>query len=449
MMKHGAWVWLVVLVGCHAPAPTRPPLDPDALRLLPQTRLVPLEAGWAANSVNSVIFRQHALTTFADTQYTAFYTAAGRIRLAKRHWQDSTWTISETALLGEITNAHNAISLAVDGAGFLHMVWGLHGKPLQYVRSLSAGSFDMVSVAAMTGVHEDRMTYPEFYNLPNGDLVFMYRDGQSGDGDTYLNRYDVRTQQWSALQHPLLSGEGVRNAYTNQLAIGQDGVWHLSWNWRESSAVESNHDLLYARSRDEGQTWETSSGQPYVLPITQASAEVIVVIPQGRSYINHTSMTVAPNGTPLIASYWQPEGGAGAQYHVVFQSAEGWEVRQVSNRQTPFVLRGRGTKRIPISRPQILSDTLGRAYILFRDWERGGVPSVAIGQPPRYTAWETYDLAPVHVNAWEPNVDALLWQQTGILHLLLQNVGQGDGETLEAVEPQMISVLEWSPSSMP
>lgn len=426
-----------------------PKLDPTALRLIPETKLVPIATAWAANSVNSVIFRQHALTTFADTQYTAFYDSIGYIHLAKRAWRDSTWTISATSLSGEITNAHNAISLAVDGAGYLHMVWGLHGKPLQYVRSLRPGSFDVESVPTMTGLHEDRMTYPEFYNLANGDLLFMYRDGQSGDGDTYLNRYDVQTQRWSAVHHPLLTGEGQRNAYTNQLAIGPDGVWHLSWNWRESSAVESNHDLMYARSRDEGKTWEKSNGQPYSLPITQASAEVIVSIPQKSSYINQTSMTLAPDGMPLIASYWEPEGETGAQYHVVFQLDERWEVRQVSNRQSRFALRGRGTKRIPLSRPQILSDTLGRAYMLFRDWERGGVPSVAISQPPHYTAWETYDLASVQVNAWEPNVDALLWQRTGILHLLLQNVGQGDGETLEAIAPQMISVLEWSPLSMP
>jgi hypothetical protein len=38
-----------------------------------------------------------------------------------------------------------------------------------------------------------------------------------------------------------------------------------------------------------------------------------------------------------------------------------------------------------------------------------------------------------------------LWQRDGVLHLFKQRVGQGEGETLEDVPPQMVSVLEWTP----
>ena len=41
--------------------------------------------------------------------------------------------------------------------------------------------------------------------------------------------------------------------------------------------------------------------------------------------------------------------------------------------------------------------------------------------------------------------DTVLWQRDNILHLFVQNVGQGDSETLEDIPPQMISVLEWRP----
>jgi len=33
-----------------------------------------------------------------------------------------------------------------------------------------------------------------------------------------LNRYDIRMQTWAVVQHPLIHGEGERNAYTNQMA---------------------------------------------------------------------------------------------------------------------------------------------------------------------------------------------------------------------------------------
>lgn len=44
-----------------------------------------------------------------------------------------------------------------------------------------------------------------------------------------LSRYDVPTRTWRATQHPLIDGQGQRNAYVNQLAVDRDGGWHLSW----------------------------------------------------------------------------------------------------------------------------------------------------------------------------------------------------------------------------
>lgn len=46
---------------------------------------------------------------------------------------------------------------------------------------------------------------------------------------------------------------------------------------------ETNHDLLFARSPDEGKTWNRFDGTPYQLPITQKSADVVVHIPQGSA----------------------------------------------------------------------------------------------------------------------------------------------------------------------
>jgi hypothetical protein len=46
---------------------------------------------------------------------------------------------------------------------------------------------------------------------------------------------------------------------------------------------------------------------------------------------------------------------------------------------------------------------------------------------------------------WEPSYDTELWKISKILHIYLQKVGQGDGETLEKIPPTMISILEWKP----
>jgi hypothetical protein len=46
---------------------------------------------------------------------------------------------------------------------------------------------------------------------------------------------------------------------------------------------------------------------------------------------------------------------------------------------------------------------------------------------------------------WEPSYDTEMWKRSKILHIYAQKVGQGDGEKLESIPPQMISILEWKP----
>jgi hypothetical protein len=125
----------------------------------------------------------------------------------------------------------------------------------------------------MTGRDERSVTYPEFHTLAGGGMLFLYRDGGSGRGNLVVNRYDAATGKWMRLQDNLISGEGKRSAYW-QAAVDGQGTMHVSWTWRESPDVASNHDIAYARSRDGGVTWEDSTGRALALPITEATAEV-------------------------------------------------------------------------------------------------------------------------------------------------------------------------------
>jgi hypothetical protein len=297
----------------------------------------------------------------------------------------------------------------------------------------------------MTGTHEDRVTYPEFFNLADGGLLFMYRSGGSGRGNTMLNRYDAHTGKWTPVRHSLIDGQGQRNAYTNQLAIGRDGVWHLSWCWRETGDVATNHDLCYARSADEGRTWTRSDGSAYEPPITAATAEVARAVPQKSELINQCTSAVDSKGRPMIATYWRSPGSDIPQYQLVWHDGTTWRTSQISRRTTPFRLSGGGTKRIPISRPKLAVDDDDRVYVLFRDAERGDRVSVAVSSDPDRGRWKITDLTADPVGLWEPAYDTRPWRRDGVMHIFVQRVGQGDGETLEDVPPQMISILEWKP----
>src|SRR5215207_4720776 len=260
-------------------------------------RVVRVGEGWARNQVNAVIFRRNSVVSRGRWQYVAFYDAEARIVLARRRLGTTLWVLRRTRYTGDASDAHRSISIAVDGRGFLHVVWNQHDSPLQYCRGLRPGSLELSAQTPMLGEKEGRVTDPEFYNPPGGDLLFLYRDGASGGGNLVLNRYDVKARRWARLQANLIDGEGERNAYWQAFVDGRGRI-HLSWVWRETPDVTTNHDLCYAKSPDGGRTWRKSAGGPYRLPVTAATTEYVIRIPQGSELINQTSMAADARGRP-------------------------------------------------------------------------------------------------------------------------------------------------------
>ncbi|MFM7925519.1 MAG: BNR repeat-containing protein, partial [Planctomycetaceae bacterium] len=189
------------------------------------------------------IFRHSAVDSFGDRQVAGWYDGEGRVCLGERRLGESVWRVDVTDLRGRVTDAHNVISLAFDGAGGLHMSWDHHGDPLRYMRVAAGGGLSSGERGVMLGRDEERVTYPEFYRLPGGDLLFFYRDGASGAGNLVLNRYRLLPSgvgEWQRVQSNLIDGEGERNAYWQACADGF-GVIHLSWVWRETPDVVTNH----------------------------------------------------------------------------------------------------------------------------------------------------------------------------------------------------------------
>jgi hypothetical protein len=409
----------------------------------PNVRVIPVAEGWAKNQVNAVIFRKNSVTTFRRDQYVAFYDENSQVAVARRRLGTKNWEIRRTQFSGNTADAHNSISLAIDAKGYLHLAWNHHNSPLQYARSSRPETLEFSGILPMISENETRVTYPEFYNLPDGGLLFFYRDGASGNGKLVLNAFDTKTGKWSRRQANLIDGEEKRNAYP-QIAVDQKGVVHLSWVWRESPDVATNHDLCYAKSTDGGKTWQKSTGEKYSLPITARTAEYAWKIPPKSELINQTSMTADERGNPFIATYWRPENSQIPQFQLVYFDGAKWNHSQISNRRTAFSLSGAGTKRIPISRPQVLV-AKNKIYVIFRDSERLNRVSAAISQDLKQGVWQTIDLTETDVGMWEPTFDQNLWNEKGRLHLFVQKVGQGDGDKLEDIAPQMISILEWKP----
>lgn len=407
-----------------------------------KTRLVNIISGRAANSINTVIFRHNSVVSYNDHQYAAFYDEQGNVMLAKRNLDSLNWRIKKTQYQGNVKDAHNSISIMIDGNGYLHMSWDQHGNALRYCKSKYPEEIELSDEITMVGSKEQSVTYPEFYKLPDGNLIFLYRDGKSGNGNLVINYYDTKTKTWINRHDKLIDGEGIRNAYW-QAAIGEDGTIHISWVWRENRDVATNHDICYAKSTDNGKNWLKSDGEKYKLPITSGTAECVVGIPQGSQLINQTSMCTDKSGHPYISTYWAPEGSNIPQYHFIYYNGKKWQTKQISQRKTSFGLSGGGTKRIPISRPQILVNDENIIYLVFRDIERTNFVSIAVCDNIEKNRWSVKDLTTFPVGMWEPTYDTELWKRENKLHLFIQNVGQGDAETMENILPSMISILEW------
>lgn len=382
--------------------------------------------GYCRTSVNTAVFRGSSVVSHDDSQYVAYYDPSGYVTLAKRKLGDDVWIVSRTRYKGNVKDGHNVISMGVDGDGVVHVSFDHHGDPLRYCRGIAPGSLELGPLEPMTGLDEDDVTYPEFYSMPDGDLLFAYRSGASGRGNLVLNRYSVADKEWRRVQDVLVDGENERNAYW-QLFVDPGGKIHLSWVWRETWLVETNHDLCYAISEDGGRTWRRSDGRQYELPITLATAEIAWRIPQKSELINQTSMTADKDGHPYIATYWRDASSETPQYRLVWHDGRRWRMEQVGERSEPFSLAGGGTKMIPISRPRIVSDGT-QAYFIFRDQERGSKVSVAHTPRLGESAWSIKDVTDFAVGAWEPSIDINLWNSALRLNIFVQTSYQGDGE---------------------
>lgn len=430
-------LWLPISFdGDNMPVIVNPGLTPDA----GDSKLVEVGKGYSGTSVNTAVFRTNSITTHCDTQYIAYYDPEGYVTLGKRKLGEDNWTLNRTQYKGNIKDGHNIISIGVDGDGYIHASFDHHGNPLRYAKGIAPGSLELGEETMMTGVDESNVTYPEFYNMSNGDLLFVYRSGASGRGNMAINRYNHKEGKWVRIQDSLINGEEQRSPYW-QLYIDRNDVIHVSWVWRETWMVETNHDMCYARSEDGGKTWLKSDGTLYSLPITASNCEYACKIPQKSELINQTSMTADSESHPYIVSYWRSTDSEIPQYRLVWHDGKSWNERAISDRKTPFSLAGGGTKMIPISRPRIVAEG-DKIAVVYRDSERGGVVTMSTPRNGIAGEWETKDLTTFCVEAWEPSLDSRLWQDKNKLHLFVQKTYQGDGEVAMEKQPTSVYVFE-------
>lgn len=408
---------------------------------------------FSGSSVNVLAGVRQTLYTDSIYQYAGFYNGEGRLVLAKRRLGEDHWQKQVTPFSGNVNDAHNHISLVVDGNGFLHVAWDHHNNALRYARSVTAGSLTLEK-SVMLGQQENSVTYPQFYRLNSGDLLFGYRDGGSGHGTLVLNRYSANEKKWQRLHNSLIDGEAQRSAYWD-MSLDKQGVLHLAWIWRETPDVATNHDIAYAQSADNGQTWFTVDKKPYQLPITEKTAQVIKHIPQNSTLMNPPVVAADNHSNPFIASYWADSPAEKPRYHVLYHKKNEEKQGQWHEIKAPevaenFSLNGLGTKNPPISRAALLVESNWQSswfHLIYRDDFHDGNIIAASVTDLEQPQWQHRILVDDNMGAWEPSIDVSQWNRMKQAHMLLQKVGQQDGNDQQGLgsDANAIKVLIWSP----
>lgn len=284
---------------------------------------------------------KYSLYAKGDELYVGYYDVGHRMKVARKD-ASGHWT---RRVLDEKVNwdSHRYISLSVDKEGTVHLSGNMHKDPLVYYRSDRSGDLATMTTASMTGVLEDSVTYPEFLQT-DSTLFFHYRNGRSGDGNTYFNAYQYESGTWVKLQaDPLFDGEGESNSYFKGPVPGDDGKFHLIWCWRDEPHCETNHGLYYAFSRDLN-VWETPDGFSKRVPVTPEDDAFLVDDIKVREGLINGGFALGfdEHRSPVI-SYHKYDEKDHTNLHTAVSADSGWILRRITDWDWKWAFSGRGS----------------------------------------------------------------------------------------------------------
>ncbi|SHN34866.1 BNR repeat-containing family member [Cyclobacterium lianum] len=296
-----------------------------------------------------------SLLTHGNRQYIAYYNEDRHMTVGQRNLEDASFERFTLPVFdreeGEGTStilnwdSHNSVTLAVDKEGFIHLSGNMHVHPLTYFKSTKPHDISSLKQEMkMVGRNEQRCTYPKFMTSREGELIFHYRDGGSGNGNEIYNIYDTESGKWSRLlDAPLTDGRGEMNAYASQPTLREDDWYHMYWVWRDTPDCETNHDLSYIKSPDLI-NWYNAFEEPVRVPVTIEQQSVIVdPIPPGGGIINLAAKLCLDENQQALMGYHKYDEAGNLQFYVARARDGKWTSKQVTDWNYRWEFSGRGS----------------------------------------------------------------------------------------------------------
>ena len=310
---------------------------------------IQIDSVWAGHPVGFCLY------THGTRQYIAYYNAERRMVVGQRNLDEDQFqlhvlqaTTREThggtsTVLG--WDSHNFLTLGVDRNGFIHLSGNVHVNPLTYFRSTKPDDISTLEqIFEMVGTEEKRTTYPHFMLTREGELIYHYRDGGSGNGNEIYNIYDTKTKTWKRLlDTPLTDGKGLMNAYQTQPTLMKDGWYHMYWVWRDTPDCSTNHDLSYMKS-PELKNWFDAFGKPIQLPATLDQKTLIVdPVPVEGGIINLAAKMVLDKKNNPVFVYHKFDPAGNTQLYIAQIKNGKWNYQVITNWDYRWFFSGNGS----------------------------------------------------------------------------------------------------------
>ena len=340
---------LLISLAGFTQTPAKPVVIDETGKTETIVQSIKIDSVWAGHPVGFCLY------THGNRQYIAYYNAERRTVVGQRNLNENEFqlhvlpaTSRETAG-GTSTvvgwDSHNFVTLGIDKKGFIHLSGNVHVHPLTYFRSTKPNDISTLEqIFKMVGTEEQRTTYPHFMLTKEGELLYHYRDGGSGNGNEIYNSYNCETKTWKRLlDTPLTDGQGLMNAYQTQPTIMKDGWYHMYWVWRDTPDCSTNHDLSYMKSPDL-KNWFDAFGEPIQLPATLSQKSLIVdPIPVEGGIINLAAKLLLDENNSPVFIYHKFDKNGNTQFYSAQIQDKKWIYKQITNWDYRWFFSGNGS----------------------------------------------------------------------------------------------------------
>ncbi|MCF6332384.1 MAG: BNR repeat-containing protein [Draconibacterium sp.] len=340
---------ILALFGCTQKQPTQPIIIDETNKTESIEQTIKIDSVWAGQPVG------FCLLTHGTRQYIAYYNANRNMVVGQRNLDEENFQLyvlppttrkeagGTSTVLG--WDSHNSVTIGIDKEGFIHLSGNMHVHPITYFKSTMPNNISTLEqIFEMVGAEEKRCTYPHFMVTKEGELLFHYRDGGSGNGNEIYNIYSCGTKTWSRmLDVPLTDGQGLMNAYQSQPTVLEDGWYHVYWVWRDTPDCSTNHDLSYMKSPDL-KNWFNAFGRPVELPATIEDTSIIVdPIPVKGGIINLAAKLCLDKNNKPVFAYHKYDSVGNLQFYIAKTVDGKWVSKQITDWDYRWEFSGNGS----------------------------------------------------------------------------------------------------------